>query len=136
MIELHSHGLHLELVPLGPPTVEEWFNATVRAEVPGFAGDYSCQLQLRDLERFGEQLEKMHGAAGSESTAELCSAEPGIRIVCRCNKFGQISGRYELESQRSEGVPTLLSGPFDMDQSYLPELCRSIRSALHGLRAA
>jgi hypothetical protein len=136
MIELHSHGLHLELTISGPPTDEDWLRATVRVEVPGFAGEYSCQLQTRDLERFAVQLENMHRTTGSESTAELSSAEPGIRIVLRSNRFGQVGGLFELESQRPGGVPTLLSGPFEMDQSYLPGLVRSIMNAVHELRAA
>ena len=67
--------------------------------------------------------------------ARLFSAEPDIDIELQQNTRGQITGIYSFESERREGAPTLLSGRFEMDQSYLPELRRNVQELIAQLRA-
>jgi hypothetical protein len=64
---------------------------------------------------------------GDDAIQMLECAEPGIRVKLESNALGQIAGRYALESERPGGIPTLLSGSFRLDQSYLPEIERSAR---------
>jgi hypothetical protein len=121
-MELRTHGLEIHLYPLSQADSEGWTHVEVEVRVSGFFGRYTAQLQLEDLERFAHELASMADRLGSETKAVLGSAEPDLLIELAMNARGQISGRYACESERRDGVPTALTGAFEMDQSFLPRL--------------
>jgi hypothetical protein len=121
-MELRTHGLELHLRPIGQADSGGWTRVHAEVRVSGFLGQYNAQIQLEDLERFALELRDMHDGFDRDSRAVLRSAEPDLFIELAMNRLGQIKGRYVFESERRDGVPTALTGAFEMDQSFLPLL--------------
>jgi hypothetical protein len=105
----------------------------VLVETNGFVGDFEAWLQLGDLERFANEIGAMYESVEKSSTAVLVSAEPDIQINLAMQSLGGIVGTYALESERPDGIPTVLSGGFNIDQSFLPSLRQSIYSLIADL---
>jgi hypothetical protein len=123
-MNLTAGPVRIALLPLGRLDREDWTHVRARVEVPGFFGDFEAWLQGCDIGRFKRELEAMY--ATIRGTATLASNEAEILIVLTAQNLGQIGGSYKLQSEYREGGPTLLSGSFEMDQTYLPSLIRSV----------
>lgn len=63
---------------------------------------------LEDLRVFQKQLALMTENLGKASSARLSSAEPDLDIQLKMNRIGQIHGVFAVESERRNGVPTVL----------------------------
>ncbi|WP_124948816.1 WapI family immunity protein [Sulfuriferula thiophila] len=129
-MKLHAHGLHIELRPQRLVDDEDWVRVQVLVEANGFSGDFEAWLQLGDLTHFANEVGVMYESVGKSSTAVLASAEPDIIIKLEMQSLGGIVGNYSLESERPDGIPTVLSGAFNIDQSFLPSLRQSIDSLI------
>ncbi len=125
-MKLHAHGLTVNIQANSPVNIEDWARVSVSVQVNGFMGEITAWLQSVDVKRFAEQISEMQKGLGQPGVARLCSAEPDIDIEFKQNKLGQITGRYCFESERRAGDPTSLTGSFEMDQSYLPELAKGV----------
>jgi hypothetical protein len=134
-MELRADGLELHLRPAARANIEGWTKVEVEARVAGFVGRYTAWLQLEDLKRFEHSLREMQNGLGRESKAALASAEPDLFVELTMNRLGHITGHYIFESERRDGVPTTLSGAFDMDQSFLPSLKQEIAALVSQLCA-
>jgi hypothetical protein len=132
-MKISCHGLTIELIPLRSFDDEGWCRVQVQAVVPGFEGNCEAWLQSADLVRFESQIGAMYESVGLPGTATLASAEPDLEVVLTMQRMGGVSGRYRLESERRDGVPTVLSGAFEMDQSFLPALQGSVGELLSDL---
>ncbi len=60
--------------------------------------------------------------------------DPGLSIELTMDLRGHIKGRYNFTSERRDGEPTVLSGEFDMDQSFLASLEAEIDALVSKLR--
>lgn len=134
-MKLATPSLTIELQPRRSVDDEDWVRAQVLTKANGFRGDFEAWLQLGDLERFARELDAMHQQVGRPATATLTSAEPDIHVKLTMQSLGAISGTYALESERPTGTPTLLSGAFEIDQSYLPALRQSVEALMVELGA-
>jgi hypothetical protein len=134
-MKLTTTGLTIELQPRRRVDDEDWVRVQVLVKANGFRGDFEAWLQLGDLEHFALELGAMHEQVGKPATATLASAEPDIHIKLTMQALGAISGTYALESERPTGTPTLLSGAFEIDQSYLPGLRQSVEALMVELAA-
>lgn len=132
-MKISAANLTIELRPLRAVDDEDWVRVQVLAAANGFRGDFDAWLQLGDLVRFREEIEAMHASVGQSLTSILASAEPDIKIELNMQSLGAIEGTYAFESERPNGTPTVLSGSFDIDQSYLPDLCSSINDLISAL---
>jgi len=133
-MRLQTHGLDLTLAAISRAGPDGWFMLQVTVVVPGFRGDYKCDFELDDLERFRGELAKMSSSVGRPIAARLGCVEPGVELDFAMNRVGQIHGRFELESQRPDGIPTSLVGGFSMDQSFLPSLSATVESLVQAAR--
>jgi len=133
-MDLSTHGLHLELRPACTADGEGWCRVQVKVRANGFRGEFESWLQLNDIERFKNQLSAMSASIGKVCIATLASAEPDIRMELSMHPLGNITGRYALESERRDGIATMLSGAFDLDQSFLPSLQQGIDELLEQLQ--
>ena len=70
---------------------------------------------------------------GRELKASLVSTELDLEIELRSDRRGQIDGSYRFVSERRDGIPTELSGAFDMDQTYIPPLLAQVRNLIESL---
>jgi hypothetical protein len=132
-MRLATHGLELELLPLGSADGEGWCRVSVSVRVPGFDGNTEAWLQTHDVSRFLAELKVLDENVGQVGTATLASAEPDLEISFSMQRLGGISGRYRIESERPGGVPTVLSGAFAADQSYLPGLVGDAQALISDL---
>jgi hypothetical protein len=135
-VELRSDGLELHLRPAKLADGEGWAKVHVAVRTSGFGGEFTAWLEIDDLRRFADELHAMETNLGREAHASLAGAEPDIAIELTSNHLGHIAGHYVLESGRRDGVPTALSGAFDLDQSYLQAMQRDIKSLIAELLAA
>ncbi|KRH99694.1 hypothetical protein [Curvibacter sp. PAE-UM] len=135
-MKIATRGLELELVVLRPADEEGWCRVRASVQVPGFDGEIEAWLQTDDLSRFAAELRALDENVGQPGSARLASAEPDIELVISTQRLGAISGRYRLESERREGVPTVLSGAFDADQSFLPGMVDDVKALLSELGGA
>ncbi|KQW65448.1 hypothetical protein ASC67_16855 [Methylibium sp. Root1272] len=77
----------------------------------------------------------MYLAVGKSVTAELSSAEPDVLVHLEMQPLGGILGEFSFESERPAGVPTVLKGAFEIDQSFLPALQQSVKALATQLKA-
>jgi hypothetical protein len=127
-MELKSTGLQLKLMPYLKADAEDWAKVTVNVECNGFRGEFVAWLQSQDVRRFSAELATMYGSVGTPATARLCSPEPDIDVELNMDVRGHIVGSYRFESERRNGTPTVLSGEFEMDQSFIPDLTKQLEA--------
>jgi hypothetical protein len=125
-MELIATGLQMKLTPYLKADAEDWGEVIVTINCNGFTGEFVAWLQSQDIFRFKAELTSMYQSVGTPSTARLCSAEPDIDVELRMDARGHIVGVYRFESERRNGTPTVLSGEFAMDQSFIPDLSRQL----------
>jgi len=128
-MKLSANGLRIELLPRRAADDEDWVRVQVVVAARGFTGNFEASLQLSDLLRFERELAVMYDSVEKRATAALSSAEPDIQIELAMQPLGSIVGKYSLECE-----PTVLSGTFELDQSFLPELRQSINALAEQLR--
>jgi hypothetical protein len=129
-MRISATHLQLELQPRRKVDDEDWVRVQVLLRVHGFRGDFEAWLQLGDLIRFRDDIERMHENVGQQTSASLASAEPDIEIRLESQRLGGIQGTYRFESERLDGRPTALSGAFEIDQSHLPAIRASINDLI------
>lgn len=125
-MEIRTQGLQLSLCVARPPDPEGWTKLDVEVTVAGFSGRCLGSIQHDDLRRFADALQQMDATLGEPNKAVLSSAEPDIKIELSMDRRGHVVGRYAFESECRYGIPTVLSGAFEMDQSFLPSLRREV----------
>jgi hypothetical protein len=133
-MKISAPGLELDVSARSLCTDEDWCWVHVTADVPGFAARFDAQLQAEDLSRFAAEVGRLHESVGEPGTATLSSYERGLEITLTMHKLGGILGRYRFESERIGGDPAVLSGPFEMDQSFLPALREEVLDLLGELK--
>ena len=125
----------MKLAPYSKADSEGWARVTVTLACYGFHGDFIAWLQVEDIRRFEAELLSMYRKIGNPSTARLCSREPDIHVELESDVRGHITGSYRLESERRNGTPTVLSGGFEMDQSFIPGLTQQLHELALALTA-
>lgn len=134
MIELNTHGASFIIAAHSPTDVEGWCKVHVQVKTNGFQGEAIAWLMTEGLKSFEKDLGAMMQNVGKELSTRLCSPEPDLDIQLVMNRLGQIQGKFALESERRDGIPTVLSGSFSMDQSFLPELRRQTKDLVKALK--
>jgi hypothetical protein len=127
-VELRTHGIALTL-DFGQPGEDDWLACAVVVDVPGFHGQFDCQLMRCDLEQFRSELANAVTAVGQSVEVRLVSTDPGIDLRFMVNRLGQIKGRYELQNYDAPGSPALF-GSFEMDQTFLEPLLVQVDGVL------
>ena len=134
-MELKATGLQMNLVPHSKADEEDWAKVALTIGCNGFRGEFVAWLQTRDIQRFRNELVTMYQSIGTPAKARLCSAEPDIDIELSSDWRGHIVGNYRFESERINGTPTVLSGGFEMDQSFIPDLTKQLEGLVLSLNA-
>ena len=137
-MKLRTHGLALEVEiesrthdPSADEPYDDWLRCEARIEVPSFAGTAHWNAQATDFRRFRNALQLLTDSCGAKGEAELAGVEPGMRISLVMHTTGQITGKYEFSDYAGAGAgaPTL-TGEFELDQTFLPDLIRGVHSIL------
>src|SRR5262249_41116961 len=113
---------------------ENWAACEVAVDVPGFSGRFQRQVMPPEVLRFASDLEALHDrlSKGGEVTFRPC--EPNVVLAFRLLATGHVAGSYEFRSEFVGGAR--LTGNFEADQSYLPDVVQSLRRFAHALVAA
>ena len=133
-MKLITNGLYIELLPRRAVDDEDWVRIQAIIKANGFTGDIEAWLQLDDLKRFESQINLMYQSPGVVAKATLECFEPGIRIDLEMKVLGGITGNYQFQSEDIVPRYTTLSGPFELDQSYLPSMAQEIRELVSELQ--
>jgi len=134
MMKFRADGLALKIEPHSKADPEDWAKVLVESRCHGFTGHFIAWLQTEDLARFARQLSRMVTDIGQELTGTLVSAEQDLEFELKMDQRGHIKGSYRFESERRDGTPTVLSGAFDMDQTYIPLLLTQVQKLTERLR--
>ena len=134
MIELNAHGASFKIMADSPADLEGWCKVQVQIQANGFAGDVIAWLEMEAIRFFDVEIKGMMDTLGQESSAWLRSSEPDLDIQLKMNRLGQVRGTYAIESERRDGIPTVLSGSFDIDQSFLSLLRRQLHDLIGQLK--
>jgi hypothetical protein len=126
-VELRTHGLAVRFT-FAPPGRDGWMWCDVVVDVPGFHGEYAFQLERVNLELFWSQLAGAVESANWPCQAQLSSTDPGIDLVLRVARSGQVAGEYRFCNYNEGGA--VLSGTFGLDQTYLPPLLAQVERSL------
>lgn len=132
---IEATGLQMKLAPYSKADAEDWAKVTLSIKCNGFRGEFVAWLQTQDVRRFGAELMTMYQSVGKPAIARLCSAEPDIDVELNMDARGHIVGNYRFESERINGTRTVLSGEFEMDQSFLPDLANQVEDLASSLNA-
>src|SRR5687767_5841955 len=117
-----THGLSATFC-LSEANAEGWMICRVRVVVPGFGGEYRCNVHLDDLKGFRQDLEGAESSVGQPAAIGFSSLEPGLEIRMEVTRLGQIQGRYAFGSVHEGPV---LSGEFSADQTYLRDWLKQV----------
>lgn len=118
-MELRAEGLTFTILFMAPDE-DGWMWCNVIINVPGFRGDVDFQMLRSDLDRFHAELSASMIASNWPCEVRLESTDPGIDLSFRVERTGQIAGRYRFGGQDPQRP--ILSGGFEMDQTYLGPL--------------
>lgn len=121
ILELNGGSLHIRLDALSQLDDEDWCRISIDVTDSGFSANFNAYLQGRDVEYFAENLSVMYSEVGLLKEAVLQCHEPGVYIKLKSDKNGRIRGEYEFKNENQGEFHPVLSGIFDMDQSYLPD---------------
>ncbi len=124
----------MKLAPYSKADAEDWAKVNLTVRCNGFRGDFVAWLQTEDVQRFKSELTTMLQSLGTPAKARLCSAEPDIDVELTSDRRGHIIGSYRFQSERINGTPTVLSGEFEMDQSFIPDLIRQLQELVSSLK--
>lgn len=113
-------GASFQIKAHSPADLEGWCKVQVQIQANRLAGDVIAWLEMEAIRLFDVEIKGMLDALGQESNACLRSSAPDLDIQLTMNRLGQVRGTYAIESERRDGIPTVLSGSFDIDQSFLP----------------
>jgi hypothetical protein len=111
--------------------------ALIRYEAGPLEGEFVAEVFGGSDERwpvtsFVEQLERLH--ADMNGTAHLHALENEISLSLRWADRGHIRGDVELRFHAPVALEYVrVNFPFDIDQSYLPELISGLKSNFPGL---
>jgi len=98
------------------------------AKQDGNQATLSTSFLTDDLARFVEAMKRMHEPAYAVSEAVLWARQGEVVLSLRLEALGQIRGKFIFTGKDSTGISVRLYGLLEMDQSYLPELCRQVES--------
>jgi len=132
-MELNATALQMKLTPYSKADAEDWAKVTLSVRCNGFRGEFVAWLQTEDVQRFKSELMTMYQSVGTPARARLCSAEPDIDVELTSDTRGHIVGSYRFESERINGTPTVLSGEFEVDQSFIPDLAKQLEELVSSL---
>ena len=130
-MKLRTPTFRIELTALSRVDEEDWTRVRVEVQSGGFSGDFESWLQSGDLEVFSKQLAILYENVGQPGEAILRCAERGISISLAMQTMGGIEGEYKFFDERTSA---LLSGSFNIDQSYIPEWSRRVEDFTEALR--
>lgn len=99
-----------------------WLTTTVDIAVGGFRGGINGLIRAEELVAFHDQIKQLHNSP--EGHAVFSTMEGWISLQFDGDKMGHINCKGYVKDQ--PGSDNSLSFQLDLDQTYLPDMLRSI----------
>ena len=134
-MELRGRGLDLSIRPVDVVDPRESEQVDISIRVAGFRGHYQVSSVVSELLSFDGELGALMRNLIPGRKAVLDFME-SVRVELIMGELGHIEGRYEFTTDScgvGGMVPTMLTGAFTLDQSYLPALRREVVELLADL---
>jgi hypothetical protein len=103
-----------------------WIDCEVQVAAGGFRGGFRADLRSEEFETFLAEVEMLNSAL--EGTATFSTMEGQIAMTLTGNGKGGI--RVAGDAIDSPETGNRLTFDFELDQTYLPEICRSLEHLL------
>ena len=103
-----------------------WIDCKVQIAVGGFRGGFRADLRSDEFQAFLEEVEALNRALAG--TATLSTLEDQVAVTLSANGTGAV--HVSGETIDSPGSGNRLQFAFEIDQTYLPEICRSLEYLL------
>jgi hypothetical protein len=103
-----------------------WIACDIEIAVGGFKGGFHADLRSDEFPTFLEELEALN--ATLEGTASFTTMEGQIALWVSGDGKGHVRVTGEVLDVAGDG--NRLRFGFDVDQTYLPEICRALHSLL------
>jgi len=108
----------------------DWIHLSLEIIARPFSGTLNWAALFNEFLSFKEQLEKLNKDLNPGDTAKLEGVEPGVQIELVLEKTGEVRGSYSVSTHYTDFDGPLLTGKFEMDQSYLPRIISAIGDLL------
>jgi hypothetical protein len=99
-----------------------WIDCEVQIAVGGFRGSFRADLRSEEFQTFREEVETLNSAL--EGTATFSTMEEQVAMTLSGNGRGAV--RVSGEAMDATGTGNRLTFHFVIDQTYLPEISRSL----------
>jgi len=126
-------GQHVILRPLGRSQPDlfdysdgNWVSCDLHLSVGGFRGEFRADLRSEEFLAFLEELASLRQTLEGSATFSTIEGQIGFSLT------GDERGHVRVEGDAVDvaGTGNRLHFGFDIDQTYLPPLCRSLESFL------
>jgi hypothetical protein len=103
-----------------------WITCEIGVAAGGFRGGFRADLRSEEFVPFLEGLQRLSGAL--QGAAHFTTMEGQLALVFT----GDAKGRIQVSGKASDdaGTGNCLEFVFDIDQTYLPSICRSLQNLL------
>ena len=126
-------GQHVLIRPLGrsqPGLFDYWDANWIACEVQvaagGFVGKFSADLRSEEFQSFLEEVEAL--SRSLEGTATFATMEGQITLSLTGDGQGHV--RVQADALDVPGIGNRLHFGFEIDQTYLPQVCQELESLL------
>ena len=132
-IEVRGQGACLTIEMLtsaeiaGDRSRASWDNATIRAEVSGFAGALDAEILLVELQQFAEDLKRLYKELSGG--LRLTLREGVLDLSAEMDPLGHIQWTVDLSPWANLEHDSHLHFEMQADQSYLPALIEEVEAA-------
>ena len=130
-IGLDSNGITLNIIRRTYPDASDywdgnWLTVEIYVHVGGWKGNYAALLRSEELLHLKNELEMLYKQPDYSFILE--PIEPWIVLNFIGNKKGQITVKGQACDEI--GIGNTLGFCFGIDQSYLPEIIKSLRETI------
>jgi hypothetical protein len=103
-----------------------WVGCALEISAGGFRGAFRADLRSEEFRAFLDEAEALTRVL--DGVATFSTMEEQIRVTLTCDGKGHV--RVQGEARDAAGSPNRLHFCFDIDQTYLPQICGSLEVIL------
>ena len=100
-----------------------WLNVQIKVSVGGFSADFPAQIRIDELAGFARELARLYDTLTGE--AEFLTMESWLAIRIAGDGMGHL--KAHCVAKDDPGFPNELRFSIDFDQTFLPQVLRSLQ---------
>jgi hypothetical protein len=115
---------YVTLQMVSKPDGEGWYLTEVSVRCRVWTGRFRAQFKVGELSRFGQDIEEIYKSLSG--SASLDPSEPYLRLTLTGDGKGHIAVNGAAQDELGQGTELVFS--FELDQTELPSIAKSLRS--------